>query len=131
MNKEEIIDYWIKSSDKDFKTMTVLFKEKQYSWCLFVGHLVVEKLLKAYYVSKKDDMHPLTHDLVRLAEKSDLDPDEKLKEFLATVTTFNINARYDDYKTSFNKVCTKDYTELWYSEITKYRKWIKKTLLNR
>lgn len=52
MNKKEILEYWLKSADIDYKTMQYLFKGKDYSWSLFIGHIVVEKLLKAYYVKK-------------------------------------------------------------------------------
>jgi HEPN domain-containing protein len=131
VTKEEIIEFWLKSSDKDFITMNILFKEKQYSWSLFIGHLVIEKLLKAYYVQNVDTKSPLTHDLVRIAEKSGLELNNKQKEFFATVTTFNINARYDDYKSEFYKICTRKFTESWHNEIMNYRKWIKETLLNR
>ena len=54
MEKVDIIKYWIDSSDRDFKTMKNLFKEKDYHWALFIGHLVIEKLLKAYYEGKED-----------------------------------------------------------------------------
>ncbi|MBU1262965.1 HEPN domain-containing protein [bacterium] len=29
-----------------------LFQNKKYDWCLFIGHLVLEKILKAFYVSR-------------------------------------------------------------------------------
>jgi hypothetical protein len=50
---------------------------------------------------------------------------EPRKDFLITVTTFNINARYDDYKQAFYKACTKEFTEKWINEIEEFRKWIK------
>jgi len=58
MTKEELIRYWIDSSDKDFKTMKNLFRSKDYSWALFVGHLVIEKLPKAYYIKTVSDNPP-------------------------------------------------------------------------
>ena len=90
MTRDEIVEFWIKSSDKDFMTMNILFKEKQYSWSLFIGHLVIEKLLKAYYVMNVDTNHSLTHDLVRITEKSELELTDEQRVFFATVTTFNI-----------------------------------------
>ena len=47
---EKIIQYWKESSNQDFKTMQNLFKSNDFSWGLFIGHLVLEKLLKAHYV---------------------------------------------------------------------------------
>jgi len=79
--------------------------------------LVIEKLLKAYYIKKIDINPPLVHILLRIAERSKLDLTEEQKDFLVTVTTFNIQARYNDIKMDFYKTCTKE-----------FRKWIKKKL---
>ena len=46
-------------------------------------------------------------------------------DFLATATTFNIRARYDDYKLAFYKTCTKKFAGKWIHEIKEFRKWIK------
>ena len=129
MNKEDLVKYWIDSSDKDFKTMQHLFEKKDYNWSLFIGHLVLEKLLKAYYMKNTDKQPPFIHDLLRLAEKSELKLNQEQKDVLDTITTFNINARYDDYKLQFYKMCTKEFTEKWINEIKGLREWIKKQLL--
>ena len=42
---EKIINHWIESSDNDFRTMMDLFETKNNNWALFIGHLVIEKLL--------------------------------------------------------------------------------------
>ncbi len=129
MEKADIIKYWIDSSDRDFKTMNNLFKKKDYHWALFIGHLVIEKLLKAHYVKYVDNQPPFIHNLLRLAEKANLQLSETKKDILVTVTAFNIQARYDDYKLAFYKTCTKEYTEKWLNEIKGLRKWIRELLL--
>lgn len=128
MEKEELISYWVDSSDRDSKTMQNLFKKKDYSWALFVGHLVIEKLLKAYYVKYVDKKHPFGHDLLRLAADAKLVLNEEQKDFLDMVSTFNIRARYDDYKLEFYKLCTKEFTKEWMHKIKEFRQWIKKKL---
>jgi len=45
-------------------------------WSLFIGHLVIEKLLKAYYAKIVSADVPRTHDLLKLAIKAGLDLDE-------------------------------------------------------
>lgn len=128
MDKKEIIKYWIQSSDNDYETMEYLFKGKNYSWSLFIGHIVVEKLLKAYYTKHIDMNTPYIHDLLRIAEKSKLELSEKQKNFLDTLTSFNIKARYDDYKLKFYKICTKKFAITNITEIREFRIWIKKLL---
>jgi HEPN domain-containing protein len=71
---------------------------------VFLGHLVIEKLLKALYV-KRLQKHPVySHDLLRLAKKIDVELPSGYDEWLDEITTFNLNARYDDYKQSFHKL---------------------------
>ncbi len=72
LDKERIVNHWIESSDKDFKTMLDLYKTQNNSWALFMGHLVIEKLLKALFVKCNDELPPLIHDLRRLCEKSNV-----------------------------------------------------------
>ena len=128
INKEKLIKYWIDSSDDDYDTMIDMFKSKRYSWSLFIGHLMIEKLLKALHVNVKSDYPPHIHNLLRLAEKADLRLDKDKKEQLVTVTAFNINARYDDYKSSFKQRCTPEFTKEWIDKLKELRKWIKQLI---
>lgn len=125
---EKHIEYWLNSSNNDYQTMLVLFEAKKYSWSLFVGHLAIEKLLKAHYVYKKREHPPLTHNLHKLAIEIGLDTPDDIIYKLTTVTVFNINARYDDYKSSFQKKCTSEYTKEWIETIKELRQWIKKQI---
>jgi len=123
-NKEKIIQYWRESSDLNYKTMKNLMKTGDYSWALFMGHLVLEKLIKAHYVKKLGKHAIHTHDLLRLATEAGLDLTEENKERLDEISTFNLNARYDNYKHDFYKLCTKEFTGIWIERIENIRKWL-------
>ncbi|MDR3244244.1 MAG: HEPN domain-containing protein [Elusimicrobiota bacterium] len=127
MTQQEVVDFWAKSSDMDFNDMESMFKSKRYHWALFVGHLVIEKLLKALFVKNhgKETKMPFIHNLLLLANKADLIISEKQKKQLSVFTEFNINARYQDYKFKFYKKCTKQYTAKHIKEIKEVRKWLK------
>jgi len=127
-DKSLLIKYWINSSDTDFKTMEDMFHTKNNHWALFMGHLVIEKLAKALYVKQKADYPPLLHDLRRILEKSGIEIDTDQRIILDTITRFNINARYDDYKNSFYKLCTDNFTQEWIVKIKECRLWIKTML---
>ena len=124
-NIDKIIKYWIDSSDDDFETMIAMFDSKHFSWSMFVGHLMIEKLLKALFVKTNHDFPPFMHNLLRLAEKCNLDLNEEQRFFFATVTAFNINARYDDYKMSFQQTCTPEFSATWIAKLKNQRLWIK------
>jgi HEPN domain-containing protein len=127
-DKDKIIRYWLDSSDEDFETMLAMFSTKRYTWSLFIGHLMVEKLLKAYFVQEKGELPPFIHNLLRLAEISNLVVTKEQESEFATITAFNINGRYDDYKMSFQKKCTPEFTNQWIDKLKEIRSWIKKQI---
>lgn len=124
MNKADIIDYWLESSKSDEKAMHTLHDNGHYSWALFIGHLVIEKLLKAYYIKNKDIDFPRIHQLLRIAEEAELALSDEQKDFLLEITTFNIKARYPDYKSRFYKKATKEFSEKYISQIREFSKWL-------
>jgi len=128
INIDKHIKYWTEISDDDFNTMLVLFNSKKYNWSMFMGHIAIEKLLKAYFVKKKENHAPYTHNLYRLAELCELEISEEQAEWLFKITTFNINARYDDYKKEFYAMCTADFAKEWIEKIKKIQQWIKQML---
>lgn len=128
MTNEENISYWIESSDNNSVTMHNLFNSNDYDWSLFIGHLVIEKLLKAYYIKSKNDNYPQIHDLLRLADRAGLELNNEQKDFLDEVTGFNISVRYEGYKREFRKKCTADFTKNYIEKIEEFRIWIKKKL---
>ena len=113
LDNMDLMRYWLKSSNEDYDVMQVMFKNKKNTWTLFLGHLVIEKLLKGLY-AKNNKENPYTiksHNLLALAEKCKLDlTDEQVKK-LQIITQFNISARYDDYKENFKQKCTDEYTK--------------------
>ena len=127
-NIEKLVQHWIDTSEKDYKTMQNLLKSGDYSWAMFLGHLVLEKLLKAHYVKNQRKHALFTHDLLRLATIAGLKIDEETEEWLDDISTFNINARYDSYKQDFYKLCTKDFANMWSERIEIIRLWLIKEL---
>ncbi len=128
MTKDEAIKYWTTSADNDFRAALHLHEKGDHAWSLFIGHLVIEKLLKARYVMKTGGIPPFIHDLARLAELSALELTEEQKDTLDTISSFNIQGRYDDYKMSFQRKCTDVFSKKWIGEILEFSEWIKKQL---
>lgn len=86
--------------------------------------MVIEKLLKAVYVKNIDDNPPRAHDLLRLAASARIHTTEEQKDMLALVTTFNISARYPDYKQSFYRKCNYEFTTTNIREIKGLIRWL-------
>ncbi len=121
---EKIVKHWQETSLEDYNTMINLYNSETFHWSLFFGHISIEKLLKAYYVKKKNKHAPHIHNLYRIAELSEIAIVDKYADWLDTITTFNLNARYDDFKREFYKQCTKEYTDLWIDRIKELKEWI-------
>jgi HEPN domain-containing protein len=129
MKVDDHIKYWLNSADHDLDTAESLFSAGKYDWCLFLGHLVLEKGLKAFYVKdNKNRMPPKTHNLVKLAEKTTIPMTAELKLFLDEVNDFNLEVRYPEYKQEFYKTCTKEFAKNYINKIKEHYKWIKSLL---
>jgi len=127
MNNIDLKNYWVESSDSDYETMQILYKNKQNSWSLFLGHLVIEKLLKGIYAKNnvENPVAPKTHNLILLSQKANIVVPADMRKRIQVINTFNISARYDDYKKSFSQKCTNEYTTEQIENIKEVRKWLK------
>lgn len=111
------VEYWLKTSEHDYDTMLYLFRDKRYSDCLFFGHIILEKILKAFVVLKTKESAPITHDLISLINLSGLSISESEKNLLKNVNKFNIRVRYPDYLLQFYQTCNREYADGYLDEI--------------
>ena len=128
INVERIVKHWMDTSEDDFRTMQALYSSGSYGWALFLGHISIEKLLKAVYVNKHGKHAPFIHNLYRLAELCKIEMTNEQSDWFDKISSFNINARYDDYKREFYSLCTPDFTKEWIEKIEIIRSWIKQML---
>lgn len=126
LDKKQHIVYWINSAEHDLETAESLFSAAKYDWCLFLGHLVLEKALKASWVYHYgDELPPRTHNLVQLIRSTSLPADEELIFWLDQVNDFHLEVRYPDFKNAFYKRCTPEFAEGHLSKIKETFSWIK------
>ncbi|MBC2704296.1 HEPN domain-containing protein [Desulfobacula sp.] len=86
-NRRKQINYWVDSAIHDLDVAETLFKSGKYDWCLFIAHLVLEKMLKAFYVKHVGKLPPRIHDLVRMAYMAEVEFDEQTLEFMDAINT--------------------------------------------
>jgi HEPN domain-containing protein len=101
-----------------------MFESKRYDWCLFIAHLVIEKVLKAFWVRDSAEDVPWIHNLSKLAKETRLNLSEEQKKLIDEIATFNIQARYPDQKFEFYKRCTKEFTTIWFQKIKDFYQWL-------
>ncbi len=132
MKSEEHIQFWLEGAAHDLDAAESLFAAGKYDWCLFLGHLVLEKTLKAILIQKQSEkIPPKTHNLVKLAEKSSLELTDDQKVFLDEVNDFNLEIRYPDYKKAFDLHCSMEYTTEQFGKIKETYQWLRSRITSK
>jgi HEPN domain-containing protein len=126
MTIEEHIKYWVDSAEYDMDSAFDIFKTKRYAWSLYIGHLALEKILKAIYVkSSVNKVPPKIHNLRKLAELSDLRLNDEQLLFLDFVNNFQLEARYAEFKNELYKLATESFTLDNLNKIKEQYLWFK------
>lgn len=125
MEKNEYIKYWVKTSESDLASMESNFNSGNYDWALFIGHLSLEKILKALWIKNNiGDIPPRTHNLKKIADESKYPLSEDESILLLEINDFNLEARYPDYKFDFHNKCTKEFADSYIRKIKELHKCI-------
>lgn len=124
MTLNEATNFWQKGSLADLKVADDLFNLGHFQWCLFLYHLATEKILKAKIAALGKEV-PYTRDLSRLAKVGGLPLSGRQIKQLNEITTFNLEARYDDYKSAFYRKATQEYSQKWSQTCKDLHLWIK------
>ncbi len=125
---EKHVEYWIAQSDNDLPVAESMLEKGHYTWSLFIGHLVLEKLLKAIYVREHQKIAPRIHDLVKLSKSTSLNLIDEQMVFLSEVSDFNMEGRYPDEKNQFALRCNKKFATDYLRRIKEMRLWLKKQI---
>jgi hypothetical protein len=62
--------------------------------------------------------------LIEISVKAELELAEEQKGTLVELTTFNLRARYPDYKNRFQKKATRPFTEEKIAAVKELRQWL-------
>ncbi len=132
MEKQEIIQYWLQSAGRDWEVVRDLARAERYVHALFFAHLVVEKLLKAHWINEhEENVPPRVHNLNTLYDQLNIELPPTLKEELPVITSWNIAARYQDYKDQFFKMCTAEYSKKKLFIVEELISWLTRPLQSK
>ena len=122
MTRKQHVDYWLQSAAESLKDMRSAIKSKRRTNAMFCGHLAVEKMLKAMCavrnvpINREHKLLVLSKDSGYITQLSAIE-----KQELLTITSFNLESRYDDYKRRFHTICTLRYVDVWSKNISQRR----------
>ncbi len=122
--------YWLDIADYDLDTAEALYNSGRWLYVAFMCHQVIEKTLQAYWCATRDDDPPHPHNHKRLADGcglyQQLTTDQR--EFIETITTFNIEARYPEDKEELVRTLTPQACRQIIDETKQMQQWIKEHL---
>jgi len=94
------VQYWLELATYDLETAQDMYNAHRWLYVGFMCHQSIEKILKAYWSKIKPDDVPYIHNLLKLAQSTNLTKemtDEQL-DLLSELLPLNIECRYPDYK---------------------------------
>lgn len=124
IDAKQIAEHWNRLSAEKFTTAEGLLTLGRRSDALFFCNLALECALKAIVTLHSNDYPPYTHDLGKLVRLADLTLPAEFAEELKEIDTFNIRARYDDYKFEFYKKATEEYTKRYFTSTKELLLWL-------
>ncbi|MCX6351688.1 MAG: HEPN domain-containing protein [Bacteroidetes bacterium] len=125
MNKQDYLNYWLKTSEEDWSSSADLFKTNHYLQSLFFAHLSLEKLCKALWVKSNTENHPpRIHNVVSLIKQTTLEISDEQLDFFLMFNDFQLEGRYPDYKNKIYQFCDKPTTQNLLTKANEYRIWL-------
>ena len=130
MNTAEKVEYWLGIADYDLDTAEAMYSTGRWLYVAFMCHQVIEKTLKAYWCATQEDEPPYIHNHKRLADGCGLYSRMSMeqKDFLNTVTTYNIEARYPESKDALARKLDKEACLFIIDNTKTLQTWIKEQL---
>jgi len=124
MKNEDYVCHWIETAEDNFASMKRVFKAEEYVWALFIGHLVIEKPLKACCARQLGVDVPRIHDLTRLARKAGIELTEEQEDDLDRLTLLQTSIRYREERDVLSTKARKTWAQDHIGRIVELRKWL-------
>ena len=92
MNKQS--SDWLSLSEYDLQSAQAMLDAGRYLYVTFMCQQAIEKVLKAIYVHKKNEIPPRTHNLLYLIDALELSVTDADKKLLGELNQFYLEGRY-------------------------------------
>ena len=94
MDAQNQIINWQEKSKADLKDAENFIKKERVLHGLFLCHLAIEKILKAFIVKLTGKSAPKSHDILSLAENANLKFTNDELDFISSLITYKLHGRY-------------------------------------
>lgn len=122
---EKTVQYWREGSEYDMGVAEALLEKGKCPYTLFMGHLALEKLLKALVVKATLEHAPFTHSLTLLVKMANIEVPQEISDKLARFMEFHFEARYPEEQNKFYQKCTEEFGRENLQGIKEVLTWLK------
>ena len=125
MTKQEYIQHWINTAEKDWEVVKFLVGGSKFLYALFLAHLTLEKLAKALWVKNNPGNYPpKIHNIASILNKANVDITEEQRIFFLQMNDFHLEGRYPDYRDILYKNYDKIKTEEILDNVLIQKQWL-------
>jgi len=123
--KEEHIQFWIDQAQDDWGAVDNLFIGRKFLQSLFFAHLVIEKICKAIWIKyNTENVPPRSHNLLFILSTTPIQINENFREFILTLSRFQIEGRYPEYLSNMHLICNEQFTAELINKTNEIRLWL-------
>jgi HEPN domain-containing protein len=87
---------WLAQVDYDIATAEQMLHAGRYIYVIFMGHMALEKTLKALVTEETQKLPPRTHNLIDLAQRAHVVLSQEQQDFLGKINNTSVAMRYPD-----------------------------------
>jgi len=116
---------FIKSSEYDLETAQFMFDTRRYVYVIFMCHLSLEKLLKAFVSEANQTTPPKSHNLIYLIKIGNIQLPKDYLEFIAKINNASIITRYPEDFLKTLEAYPEDIAFEYLSITKEIHKWLK------
>jgi HEPN domain-containing protein len=123
---------WIATSNYDIQTASAMYKSGRYIYVVFMCHLAIEKMLKAFLAAQQpESIPPKIHNLINLTQRAELTPPEDLKDFLQRIDSASVITRYPEDLNRLSKEFNQETAKKILSTAKRLITWLKQQLKSK
>ena len=124
-----VVRNWAATANYDLRTAEAMYKAGRYLYVVFMCHLAIEKMLKAILAQQyPEDVPPKIHNLIHLAQKTEIALPDNLKDFFQRIDNVSIATRYPEDLRTLSKEFNQDTAKRILTETKRMIKWLKQHL---
>jgi HEPN domain-containing protein len=119
---------WVDDADYDLQSAKAMLDSGRYFFVVFMRHLTVEKLLKAFIVERQSVEPPKIHNLVGLVTRIGLTIPAEHRPLIDQLNTMSVVTRYPDGRRAIASTLTNESATSLYEGTVKLAEWLKQEL---